>query len=214
VHPEKQIYRYMKNSLLIIMVMAGLSALSGCSVSSDPAEWSSKRIDKWFEKGDWLNGWQIKPDQSINRKAFAVSYFKNKERWDKAFNFLKSNDLSRLELKRYDIDGDNLYAPVSEYLTKNEEDARYEAHQKYIDVQYVVSGKELIGVAPISNKKDILEPYDVIKDIEYFTVSQGENRLALPDRFFIFFPEDAHRPGLKDGENSPVRKVVVKVKID
>ncbi len=204
----------MKNSLLIIIVMASLSALSGCSVNSDPAEWSSKKIDKWFEKGDWLNGWQVKPDQSINRKAFAVSYFKNRGRWDKAFNFLKSNDLSGLELKRYEIDGDNLYAPVSEYLTKNEEDARYEAHQKYIDIQYVASGKEFIGVAPMTRKKDVLEPYDAVKDVEFFTVTQGENHLAMPDRFFIFFPEDAHRPGLKDGENSPVRKVVVKVKVE
>jgi YhcH/YjgK/YiaL family protein len=204
----------MKKPLLIIIVMASLSVLSGCSGNSDPALWSRKKIDKWFDKGDWLNGWQVKPDQSINRKAFATSYFKNKERWDKAFNFLKSNDISELELKRYDIDGNNLYAPVSEYLTKNEEDARYEAHQKYIDIQYVVSGKELIGVAPVSQKKDELEPYDATKDVEFLTVAHGENHLAIPDRFFIFFPEDAHRPGLKDGESSLVRKVVVKVKID
>jgi YhcH/YjgK/YiaL family protein len=204
----------MKNSLLTIVIMTSLSVLSGCSGDADPASWSSKKIDKWFDKGDWLNGWQVKPDQSINRKAFAVSYFKNKERWDKAFNFLKSNDLSGLELKRYDIDGNNLYAPVSEYLTKNEEDARYEAHQKYIDIQYVVSGKELIGVAPMSHKKDVLEPYDSTKDIEFLTVTGGENRPAMPDRFFIFFPEDAHRPGLKDTGNSPVRKIVVKVKVD
>jgi len=191
-----------------------MTALSGCSGNSDPSSWNIKKIDKWFEKGDWLNGWQVKPDQSVNRKAFVVSYFKNKERWDKAFIFLKTNDLTALEPKRYDIDGDNLYAPVSEYLTKNEEDARYEAHQKYIDIQYVVSGKELIGVAPMSQKKDVLEAYDSTKDIEFLTVTGGENLLALPDRFFIFFPEDAHRPGLKDGENSPVRKVVVKVRID
>ena len=201
----------MKNSLLILIVMA---TLSGCTGSSDPSAWSAQKIDTWFEKGDWLNGWQVKPDQSVNRKAFAVSYFKNKERWDKAFIFLKTNDLTALELKRHDIDGDNLYAPVSEYLTKNEEDARYEAHQKYIDIQYVVSGKELIGVAPMSQKKDVLVAYDSTKDIEFLTVTGGENLLALPDRFFIFFPDDAHRPGLKDGENSPVRKVVVKVKID
>ena len=201
----------MKNSLLILIVMA---TLSGCAGNSDPSTWSAQKTDKWFEKGDWLNGWQVKPDQSINRKAFAISYFRNKERWDKAFIFLKSSDLTGLELKRYDIDGDNLYAPVSEYLTKNEEDARYEAHQKYIDIQYVVSGKELIGVAPVSQKKDVLEAYDSTKDIEFLTVTGGENRPALPDKFFIFFPDDAHRPGLKDGENSPVRKVVVKVKID
>jgi len=204
----------MKNSLLIIAVMTSLSIISGCSGDTDPASWSSRKTDKWFEKGEWLNGWQVKPDQSINRKAFAVSYFKNKERWDKAFLFLKSHDLSALEINRYDIDGDKLYAPVSEYLTKNEEDARYEAHQKYIDLQYVVTGKELIGIAPMSLKKDVLEPYDGTKDIEFLTVTGGENRLAIPDRFFIFFPEDAHRPGLKDGENLPVRKIVVKIKVD
>jgi YhcH/YjgK/YiaL family protein len=201
----------MKNTFLIIIVMA---ALSGCSGNSDPSVWSSRKIDNWFEKGKWLNGWQVKPDQSINRKEFAISYYRHRERWDKAFNFLKSNNLQELELKRYDIDDDNLYAPVSEYITKNEEDARYEAHKKYIDIQYVVSGKELIGVAPLSQKKDVLEPYDATKDIEFFTVNSGENRPALPDRFFIFFPEDAHKPGLKDGENSPVRKIVIKVKID
>lgn len=204
----------MKNSLFMIMVMLSLTGFSGCSDNSDPAGWSSKKTDDWFVKGTWLNGWQVNPDQSVNRKTFAVSYFKNRERWDKAFEFLKSNDLSGLELKRYDIDGDNLYAIVSEYLTKNEEDARYEAHQKYIDIQYLISGKEYIGVAAVSRKNVILEQYDPAKDIEFLTVTGGENILALPDRFFIFFPEDAHCPGLKDGENSPVRKVVVKVKID
>ncbi len=204
----------MKSLLKIIILMTGLSGLSGCADSTDPSAWSSKEIDKWFEKGEWLNGWEAEPDQSINRKAFAVSYYKNRERWDKAFSFLKTSDLQSLELKRYDIDGNNLYAPVSEYMTKNEEDARYEAHRKYIDIQYIISGKELMGVAPISQKKETLEPYDSEKDIEFLTVTGGENHLALPDRFFIFFPEDAHRPGLKDGENSPVRKIVVKVKVD
>lgn len=188
--------------------------ISGCSGNEDPSTWSSKQTDDWFEKGEWLNGWQIKPDESINRKAFAVSYFKNKERWDKAFSFLKSNDLNELELKRYDIDGDDLYAVVSEYLTKNEEDARYEAHKKYIDIQYVIKGSELIGVAPLSQKQDLLQAFDESNDIEFFTVTGGENRLATPDRFFIFFPDDAHRPGLKEGENSIVRKIVVKLKTE
>ncbi len=204
----------MKNSFVKIMVMASLFSLFGCNGNTDPAKWSSRKTDKWFEKGEWLNGWSVKPDTTINRKAFAISYFKNKERWDKAFLFLNNHDLSKLQLKRYDIDGDNLYAPVSEYITKNEEDARYEAHQKYIDIQYVVSGKEQIGIAPMSQKKDVLQPYDVTKDVEFLTVNKGVNFNATPDRFFIFFPEDVHRPGLKFGENSQVRKVVVKLKID
>ncbi|MCX6320930.1 MAG: YhcH/YjgK/YiaL family protein [Bacteroidia bacterium] len=204
----------MKNLFLKIMALTSFLGFIGCKSSTDPATWSSKKIDKWFEKGEWLNGWTVSPDASINRKVFAVSYFKNKERWDKAFTFLKNSDLSKLEIKRYNIDGDNLYAPVSEYLTKNEEDARYEAHQKYIDIQYVISGVEQMGIAPISQKKDVLVPYDATKDIEFMTVNQGVNYKATPDKFFIFFPSDAHRPGLKVGENSQVRKVVVKVKVD
>jgi biofilm protein TabA len=210
----KKFTGYMKNLFLKIMVFSSLLSFIGCKNSPDPATWSVKKINKWFEKGEWLNGWSVKPDATINRKEFTLSYFKYKERWDKAFIFLKDNDLSKLEIKRYDIDGDNLYAPVSEYITKNEEDARYEAHRKYIDIQYVISGKELIGVSPLSLQKEILEPYDATKDVVFLTVTQGVNFSATPDRFFIFFPGDAHRPGLKDGENSQVRKVVVKVKIE
>jgi biofilm protein TabA len=203
----------MKNSTLKIMTLTVLLGLFGCKTATDPAQWSAKKIDKWFEKGEWLNGWQVKPDGSINRKEFAVSYFKNKDRWDKAFTFL-NNDLTKMEVKRYDLDGNNVYAPISEYTSKNEEDARFEAHQKYIDIQYVINGQELIGLAPLSAKKDVLVEYKPENDIEYFTVEKFTSLKADPGRFFIFFPDEAHRPGVKDGENSPVRKVVVKVKID
>lgn len=196
------------------MVFTSFLGFFGCKSSSDPANWTTQEIDKWFDKGEWLNGWNIKPDGSINRKEFALSYFKNKDRWDKAFTFLKSTDLSKLEIKRYDIDGDNLYAPVSEYLTKNEEDAKFESHQKYIDIQYVISGVEQMSVAPLSMKKDIITPYDPVKDLEFMTVDQFNSFKATPERFFIFFPSDIHRPSVKVGENSQVRKIVVKVKVD
>ena len=196
------------------MLLASFLGFIGCKSSTDPSAWSSKKIDSWFEKGEWRDGWAILPDASVNRKEFAVSYFKNKERWDKAFVFLKSNDLTKLEIKRYDIDGDNLYATISEYLSKNIENARFEAHQKYIDVQYVISGSEMMGVAPMSMKKEVLAPYDAIKDIEFMTVSQNSEFKATPDRFFIFFPSDIHRPGVKVGENAQVRKMVIKVKVD
>ncbi|MCU0472257.1 MAG: YhcH/YjgK/YiaL family protein [Bacteroidales bacterium] len=204
----------MKNLFLKIMLITCLAGLFGCKSSTDPTTWSDKQINKWFEKGEWLNGWNIKPDATINRRQFAVSYYNNKERWDKAFTFLEENDLAKMEVKRYEIDGNDVYASISEYMTKNEEDARYEAHQKYIDIQYVAAGKELIGIAPVSLQKEVLEPYDPVKDIMFITVSRIISFKATPDSFFIFFPDDAHRPGLKDGENSQVRKIVVKVKAD
>lgn len=192
--------------------MTSLMGIFG--ISSDPAKWNNEKLNKWFEKGQWLNGWDVKPDSSINRRAFAASYFRNKKRWDKAFIFLKNNDLAQLEIKKYDIDGDDAYAPVSEYLPKNEEDARFEAHTKYIDIQYVIRGVEQISVAPLSAKDQITSPYDEAKDIEFMTVKESSAFKATPGNFFIFFPSDIHQPSVRLIENTQVKKIVIKVKVD
>lgn len=202
----------MKKVLIKIMVMSTLLGMFGCS--SNPSEWSNEKLNQWFDKGEWRNGWNVKPDGSINKREFAVSYFKNKERWDKAFAFLRDNDLTKLEIKRFDIDGDNAYAPVSEYLSKNPEDAKFEAHRKYIDIQYVISGEEQMGVAPLSNSKSIITPYDETKDVEFHTVTDSTLFHADSSNFFIFFPSDIHRPSVKVTDNAKVRKIVVKVKVD
>jgi biofilm protein TabA len=204
----------MKKLIVITMVFMSLFGLTGSKSVSDPSTWNNKQIDKWFAKNEWSAGWTVSPDVSINKREFAISYYKNRGRWEKAFRFLKDNDLLKLELKRYDIDGDNLYATVSEYLSKNEETAKFEAHRKYIDIQYVVDGKEIMNIAPMATVTEVLTPYDATKDIEFIKVSKVVNYKATSSNFFIFFPGDAHRPGLKDDVNSPVRKVVVKVKVD
>ena len=119
-----------------------------------------------------------------------------------------------MELKRYEIDGTNLYATVSEYMSRNPEDVKYEEHRKYIDIQYVASGNELIGISPLSQQKDVLDQYNETKDVLFVTVLKEGYYKATPDKFFIFFPDDIHRPGLKDGTSTLVRKVVIKVKVD
>jgi YhcH/YjgK/YiaL family protein len=204
----------MKKVTLLIILVTGIIGFTGCKSSKDPARWSSSEVDKWFEKHEWLNGWNITPDASINRKEFVVYYFKNKERWDKAFAFLRDSDLTKLAVKRYDIEGDNLYASVSEALTKNEEDAKFEAHRKYADIQHVINGSEQMSVTPLADKKEELVPYDPAKDVEFMKVNKAVSYEATPDKFFIFFPGDIHRPSVKIGENKIVRKVVVKVRID
>ena len=84
-------------------------------------------------------------------------------RFDKAFEFIYKTDFSQLADGKYEIENDDIFAMVQEYNTKDKTEAKLEAHQKYIDIQYIHSGVELIGVAafkdqvPISNdpKKDI-----------------------------------------------------------
>jgi biofilm protein TabA len=204
----------MKKSALLLVILSGLMAVISCKSGKDTSAWSSSETEKWFEKHEWLNGWNITPDASINKKELAFYYFKNKERWDKAFAFLKNSDLTKLEPKRYDIDGDKLYAIVSEGMTKNEEDTKFEAHRKYIDIQHVIAGAEQMSITPMADKQDELVAYDPAKDVEFMTVKGTSSFEATPEKLFIFFPSDIHRPSVKIGESKMVRKVVIKLRID
>jgi YhcH/YjgK/YiaL family protein len=195
-------------SVIIIMV-------SACNqpAPKNPEQWSEKEVNEWFDKGEWKEGWTALPDESINKREFAIRYFANPERWKKAFTFMGSQDLTALTIGRHELEGSDLFANVDEYITKNEEDARYEAHRKYADIQYLVSGEEQIGVVPLGTTA-VTEPYVDEKDIVFLSSAENNYRQAVPGRFFVFFPEDAHRPCVKTAENSPVRKIVVKVRIN
>lgn len=205
----------MKKFYILIIMTALISGLSGCNESSDPSQWSDKKIDEWFSKTAWYADWQVVPDGSVNKKEMAMAWYKNKERWEKAFSFLKETRLDTLETRRYDIDGDNLYALVSEYQTKDENTAKFEAHKKYADIQYVAKGSEVIQITPIAMRDTVTQEYDPTRDIEFFTVKEHKSYNADPGRFFVFFPGDAHKPGLKAGsEPAPVRKIVLKLRLD
>jgi len=195
------------------MLMATIMSFFGCKDKNDPNNWSESKTEEWFNKGEWRNGWTVAPDPSINKKNLAFAYFLKKERWDKAFKFLKENDLTKLENKRYDIDGDNLFVNVSEYNTKEPIDAKFEAHRKYIDIQYVIKGAEMIGVAPLDSRDSITQPYNETKDVEFSKYSNGTFYEANQGNFFVFFPDDGHAPSVKTDSIAPVKKLVVKIRI-
>jgi YhcH/YjgK/YiaL family protein len=127
-----------------------------------------------------------------------------------ALKFLLENDLTSLPPGRMDIDGDNLYALVQEYVTKPAEQGMWEAHRKYIDVQYIVSGQERMGVANLRTMQ--LGEYVPEKDFQPMR-GRGNYLDVFAGSFVIFFPEDGHMPGLCVNAPEAVRKVVLKVKI-
>ncbi|MBP5405089.1 MAG: YhcH/YjgK/YiaL family protein [Clostridia bacterium] len=123
-----------------------------------------------------------------------------------AFAFLKEALAQPKEVGRYEL-GDGVFALVQSYDTKAEENCKIEAHKKYIDIQCVLKGKELFGVADLSTQT-MYEDKFAEKDVAFY---KGEvDLLTLTDGdFVIVFPEDAHRP--QQGDGSHVEKVVVKV---
>ena len=127
-----------------------------------------------------------------------------------AFEFLCSNDLTTLAPGRINLRGDDLYVLVQEYTTKPADEGKWESHQKYIDVQYLVSGVERVGFAHISTMQ--LGDYLPEKDFQAMTGS-GATLDLFPGSFAVFHPEDAHMPGLQADGPAAVKKVVVKVRI-
>ena len=133
------------------------------------------------------------------------------ENLKKGFQYLENTDFSTLETGRYDIDGQDVFALVSEYDSKEPNDCRLEAHQKFADIQYIVSGREAIGYALLNNQA-ILTPYNAEKDIVFF---MGETTQLVVEQgmFAVFFPQDVHRPCMQIDGPVSVKKVVVKVKL-
>jgi YhcH/YjgK/YiaL family protein len=127
-----------------------------------------------------------------------------------ALKFLMENDLTSLPIGRMEIDGDNLYALVQEYVTKPLEQGLWESHRKYIDVQYMVSGQERMGIANLHAMR--LGEYVPEKDFQPMS-GMGNHLDVFAGSFVIFFPDDAHMPGLQTHEPELIRKVVLKVKI-
>ena len=141
-------------------------------------------------------------------------YYGLHKNFEKAFDFIKKAVTENLPAGRYDFGGEEIFAHVQEYNSKNPADYKFEGHRKYIDIQYVVSGIEEIEVLNIKNASSG-EGYIPEREVEFFAGGENVGKYILgKGEYGIFYPTDLHKPGLMhDGKSEPVKKVLVKVKI-
>ena len=129
----------------------------------------------------------------------------------RGLKFLAQTDFSQLPDGPVDIDGKNVFANIMTVETKPDNDTP-EAHRRYIDIQYLASGNERIGVGPLEAMREEVEarPDNDIwfyhGDLDLVTIGDG--------RFAVLFPGDAHAPCIAVDKPQTVRKVVVKVLAD
>jgi YhcH/YjgK/YiaL family protein len=132
----------------------------------------------------------------------------------KALGFLQARDLLQLPDGRVDIDGDRVFALVQRYETVRTEAPKYECHKKYIDVQFIVTGEEVIGWAP-AERMSVTEAYDAGKDVCFGTIEAGTwtpVRLEA-GQLMVLWPEDAHAPKGAARGLSRIMKIVIKVAV-
>jgi YhcH/YjgK/YiaL family protein len=133
--------------------------------------------------------------------------------WRRVFEFLGTLTPDSPDGK-YTIDGEDIFAIVMSYNTSGPETAVFESHQKYVDIQTVITGAEGFECA-FSDDLSVIAPYDASKDAAFYERNtHGQTRVdVLHGTFVMLYPHDAHIAGLMVGSESKlVKKVVVKVK--
>jgi YhcH/YjgK/YiaL family protein len=133
---------------------------------------------------------------------------------DKAIDWIQAGGWEKLPDGKMEIDGTSLYAIVQRYDSKPIDKCRFETHKKYIDIQMVVSGTEVMEAM----KPELLtvsEPYK--PDVEFYASPVAGvccSVVCSAGDALVFFPEDAHRPSIaKDGKPEPIHKIVLKVEV-
>lgn len=129
--------------------------------------------------------------------------------------YLKNGDISNMPLGIQEIEGRAVYIEVIEVEKMTWKQRCAETHQKYIDIQFSVNGKERYGFAPEYGKNKLVE--DVLKerDILFFEAIENEKYIdSNPGDFFVFFPNDVHRSIYKYGNEHKLRKAIIKIAVD
>ena len=114
------------------------------------------------------------------------------------------------------IHGDAMFINDCFYETQPaDEDARLEAHRKYIDVMYMVEGEEIILVKPTDRVCEVTRPYDAAGDAMLAKLDGDETAVRLkPGQFIVLFPQDAHCPARQAGKAGKVHKLIGKLAVD
>jgi biofilm protein TabA len=190
----------MKNKICLVILSFTIGSL--CVKAQD--------AQRWVAKKDWAGGLALAPHSATNLAEFQRQCKLNKAYWDSAFAFMRRNDLVNMPKGKYPIDSLNVYATITDDPSKDFEKTNWESHRKYIDLQYIITGEEIIGINPVS-QSTVTKEYDEKKDVANYSTG-GKMEQSVPGTFFLFFPTDAHRPNITPGGNKPVKKLVIKIR--
>lgn len=128
---------------------------------------------------------------------------------DDAIFLIQNHKLETAELGKVVIREDQLFYLVQAYETKPFDRVNLEAHLKYIDLQLMVEGNEMMAYGN-TNALQLQTPYNESIDAQFFS-GEVQKIHVKKDCFAIFFPNDAHQPGLAMDVSQAVKKVVVKI---
>jgi YhcH/YjgK/YiaL family protein len=133
------------------------------------------------------------------------------QQFKRAFEFLESGSIADLPAGRHPLDGERMYAVIAQDMTRAVETAQFEAHRKYIDLHYLIRGRELIGSADAAGLREV-KPYSAEVEAALYERPRKYKRFIMdPGEFVLFFPGQAHMPGCAVEQSAEIKKAVVKI---
>lgn len=200
------------NTRLFAVILLSVFFVLGSSAKKQ-GRISKKKAAAWVAKGEWKNGFDAMPDETVNLQEFYSQYHKNKAEWDAAFKWLATTDLLSIPKGKLMIPGTDIRASVEDSHNEPLEKRKSESHRKKIDFMYVVKGTEGFYLldhktstpnCEYSEEKDVVR-YDYDKDKSHFFTS-------TPKRFVICFPSDWHIAKVKTPlDDQSIRVIVLKI---
>ena len=138
------------------------------------------------------------------------------ERLHKALTFLESMDLEQVKDEKFVIEEGKIFGFVTTVQTEEIALRRAESHEKHIDIQFLLEGREKIGFIRKNEHLQVVTDLLEEKDVCFYNGDiEGETFLDLkPGDFAVLFPEDVHRPQCVASEDTQIRKAVVKIRVD
>lgn len=142
-----------------------------------------------------------------------IGNYKGQSIWlDKAIRFLETTDLKSLPIGRREIEKDKVFVNVMEANAREEDEIKFEIHKKYMDIQIDIEGSENIKIGfEIDN---VIEKYR--EEIDLGIVDCVESTMCSlgKERFIICMPDEPHKPGIATGDNTYLKKCVIKVAVN
>lgn len=142
-----------------------------------------------------------------------IGKYRGQSIWlDKAISFLETTDLKSLPIGRTEIEKDKVFVNIMESNAREEDDLRFEIHKKYMDIQIDIEGSENIKIG--FDIKNIIDNYK--EEIDFGTVDCTDSIACSlgKERFIICMADEPHKPGIATGDNTYLKKCVVKVAVN
>ncbi len=203
---------FLKSKLPLLVAATLLSTTSLYAQKATSV--SLKKATTWTKAGEWKNGFDAIPDNTVNLQEFYSQYHKNKAQWDAAFKWLTETDLINIPKGKLMIPGTNIRASVEDSFNEPLEKRKSESHKKKIDFMYVVKGTEGFYLLDHNTSKPNCE-YNEEKDVMRYDYDKWRSHffMSMPKRFVICFPSDWHIAKVQTPLSDQSLRVIV-LKID